>query len=279
MAREARAPTLVDRTDERAVIDLLLTRVRAGTSQALVMEGEAGVGKTALLGYLTGQATGYQVLPVVGVQSEMELAFAGLHQLCVPLLGRLDGVPGPQREALLTAFGMSASPPPDRFLVGLAVLSLLSAAAEDRPLIGVIDDAQWLDQASAQALGFVARRLAADAVGLVFVARIPGDEIAGLPRLTVRGLRESDARTLLESTLPGPVDARIRDRFITEARGNPLALLELPRGLTGPDMAGGFGLPGAAGIRPDRGELPTPDRCPVIRGTAAAGAGRGGSVR
>jgi DNA-binding CsgD family transcriptional regulator len=248
MVAERHEVALIDRIDERRVIDRLVDAVREGRSQALVVHGEAGVGKTALLDYLAGQAVNCRVARTVAVQSEMELPFAGLHQVCAPLLDRLGSVPGPQREALLTAFGMSAGPPPDRFLFGLAVLSLLSAAAEDRPLIGIIDDAQWLDQASAQALGFAARRLAADPVGLVFAAREPGEEIAGLPRLAVDGLQEADARALLATTLAGPVDARIRKRFIAEARGNPLALLEIPRGLTPAEMAGGFGLPGALSV-------------------------------
>jgi hypothetical protein len=251
MAAQRHRATLIDRVDERRVIDRLVATVQAGQSQVLVMHGEAGVGKTALLDYLAEQASGYRVVRTVAVQSEMELPFAGLHQMCAPLLGWLGGVPGPQRSALLTAFGMSAGPPPDRFLVGLAVLSLLSAVAEDRPLMGIIDDAQWLDRASAQALGFAARRLGADAVGLVFAVREPGEEVAGLPRMAVEGLRDADARALLDATLPGPVDERIKKRFIAEARGNPLALLELPRGLTPAEMAGGFGLPGAFAV-PER---------------------------
>lgn len=241
MAAHRHGATLIDRVDERRVIDRLVAAVQAGQSQVLVMHGEAGVGKTALLDYLAGQASGCRVVRTVAVQSEMELPFAGLHQMCAPLLGWLGGVPGPQRSALLTAFGMSAGPPPDRFLVGLAVLSLLSAVADDRPLMGIIDDAQWLDRASAQALGFAARRLGADAVGLVFAVREPSEEVAGLPRMAVEGLRDADARALLDSTLPGPVDERVKKRFIAEARGNPLALLELPRGLTPTEMAGGFG--------------------------------------
>ena len=180
-----------------------------------------------------------------GVQTEMELAFAGLHQLCAPMLGRAEHLPVPQRDALRTAFGLAAGPPPDRFLVGLAALSLLSEVAAERPLICLVDDEQWLDQASAQALGFVARRLAADPVGLVFAAREPGAELAGLPELEVGGLRESDARALLDSALAGPLDDRVRDQIVAEAQGNPLALLELPRGLSPAELAGGFGLPGA----------------------------------
>lgn len=245
MAREPRAATLIDRIHERRVIDRFVNAVLAGQSQVLVVHGEAGVGKTALLGYLTDQATGCRVLPTVAVQSEMELPFAGLHQMCSPLLDRLDSVPGPQRDALLIAFGMSAGPPPDRFLVGLAVLGLLSAVAEEKPLIGIVDNAQWLDRASAQALGFAARRLHAEPAGLVFAVREPGEDVAGLPLLAVEGLSDADARALLDSTLAGPVDDRIRQRFIAEARGNPLALLELPRGLTAAEIAGGFGLPGA----------------------------------
>ena len=176
----------------------------------------------------------------------MELAFAGLHQLCAPMLDRAERLPVPQRDALRTAFGLAAGPPPDRFLVGLAVLSLLSEVAAERPLICLVDDEQWLDRASAQALGFAARRLAADPVGLVFAARDPGAELAGLPELEVGGLRDDDARALLEAALAGPLDARVRDLIIAETRGNPLALLELPRGLSPAELAGGFGLPGAA---------------------------------
>jgi hypothetical protein len=203
------------------------------------------VGKTVLLDYLADRARGCRVVRAVGVQSEMELAFAGLHQLCAPVLDRLDRLPVPQHDALRTAFGISAGPRPDRFLVGLAVLSLLSEVAGERPVICLIDDQQWLDQASAQALGFVARRLAAEPVGLVFAARVAGDELAGLPVLEVEGLREDHARALLDSALPGPLDARVRDLIIAEAQGNPLALLVLPRGRTPTELAGGFGLPGA----------------------------------
>ena len=219
--------------------------VRAGESRVLVLRGEPGVGKTALLEYLAGQSAGCRVARAAGIQSEMELAFAGLHQLCAPMLDRLESLPAPQRDALRTAFGISAGPAPDRFLVGLAVLGLLSEVAGERPLVCVVDDEQWLDNASAQALGFVARRLAAEPVGLAFAARVTGEELAGLPELVVEGLRDGDARALLDSVLAAPLDARVRDRIVAETRGNPLALLELPRGLTPAQLAGGFGLPGA----------------------------------
>ena len=226
----------------------LVTAVRAGESRVLVVRGEPGVGKTALLDYLDEQAEGCRVVHVAGVQSEMDFAFAGLHQLLAPMLDYLEQLPVPQREALRTVFGLSEGPVPDRFLVALAVLSLLSEAAGERPLLCVIDDEQWLDQASAQALGFAARRLGADPVGLVFAARVPGEELAGLPELAVGGLAEANARALLDSALAGPLDARVRDQIVAEAEGNPLALLELPRGMTPAELAGGFGLPAARSL-------------------------------
>jgi DNA-binding CsgD family transcriptional regulator len=232
------------RQDECVALVRLLERARAGRSAALVLEGEAGVGKTALLDYAISCASDLRVLRAVGVESEMELAFAALHQLCAPLLDLLDGLPSPQRDALAITFGLSAGAVPDRFFVGLAVLGLLSGAAEERPLLCVIDDAQWLDRASAQALAFVARRLLAESVVMLFAAREPGDEFQGLPGLVVTGLLESDARDLLRSAIPGRLDDRVADRIIGEARGVPLALLELPRGLTAAQLAGGFGLPG-----------------------------------
>jgi DNA-binding CsgD family transcriptional regulator len=236
-------PSLYGRRRECAVLDELLEQVRRGRSTVLVMRGEAGVGKTALLEYVAGRAQGCRLARVTGVRSEMGLTFAGLHQLCATMLSRAQCLPVPQREALRIAFGLAAGPQPDRFLVGLAVLSLVSEVAAERPLVCVIDDEQWLDHASAQALGFAARRLAADPVGLVISARVPGEELTGLRELTVAGLPDADARALLESALPGPLDARVRDLIVSETGGNPLALLELPRGLTPAQLAGGFGLP------------------------------------
>ena len=236
---------LIGRRAECGVLDRLVAAVRAGESRALVVHGEPGVGKTALLEYLAGQASGCRVARAWGVQSEMELAFAVLHQLCVPILDRLERLPAPQRDALRTAFGVSAGPAPDRFLIGLAVLGLLSEVAGDRPLVCIVDDEQWLDSASAQVLAFVGRRLGTESVSLVFGARVPTGDLAGLPELVIGGLWENDARALLDSALPGPLDARVRDQIIAEAHGNPLALLELPRGWTAAELAGGFGLPGA----------------------------------
>jgi DNA-binding CsgD family transcriptional regulator len=236
---------LTDRRAERGVLDGLIEAMRAGESRVLVVHGEAGVGKTALLEYLADRASRCRILRVVGVQSEMELAFAGLHQLCAPLLDQLRVLPGPQREALRAAFGMSAGPAPDRFLVGLASLGLLAEAAAERPVLCLVDDAQWLDRASAQVLAFVARRLGAESVGLVFSARVADGELAILPGLEVKGLPERDARALLDAALTGPVDARVREQIVAETQGNPLALLELPRSSTPIHLAGGFGLPGA----------------------------------
>src|SRR5262252_580058 len=246
--RLGRVAGLTDRLSECDALDRLVDAVRAGESRALVVRGDPGVGKTVLVDHLAGRAaeSGCRVARAVGVQSEMELAFAGVHQLCAPMLDRLGKIPVPQHDALRTAFGVAAGPPPDRFFVGLAVLSLLSEVAGERPLVCVVDDGQWLDRASLQALGFVARRLGADPVGLVFAVRDPGAALAGLPELAIEGLRDDDARALLESAVAGPLDARVRDLIVAETRGNPLALLELPRGLTPAELAGGFGLPGAA---------------------------------
>ena len=236
---------LLDRLPERAVLGQLLDGARAGRSGVLVVRGEAGVGKTALLDWAVGSAAGLRVARVAGVESEMELAFAALQQLCAPMLGKLAGLPGPQRDALGVAFGLSSGVAPDRFLVGLAALSLLSEVAEQQPLLCVVDDAQWLDRASAQALAFVARRLLAERVALVFAAREPGGEFRGLPELLVGGLHDGDARELLSSAFRWPLDERVRDRILAEARGNPLALLELPRGV--PDVPGVAGPPGSPG--------------------------------
>jgi DNA-binding CsgD family transcriptional regulator len=246
--RRSRATGLVDRHGECDALDALIAAVRSGESRVLVVRGDPGAGKTVLVDYLAGRASGAEcrVARAGGVQSEMELAFAGLHQLCAPMLDRAERLPAPQRDALRTALGVAAGPPPDRFLVGLAVLSLLSEVAGERPLICVVDDEQWLDHASAQALGFAARRLAADPVGLVITAREPGAELAGLPELEVGGLGDDDAQVLLEEALTGPLDERVRDLIVAETRGNPLALLELPRGLSPAELAGGFGLPSSA---------------------------------
>src|SRR6185437_1633426 len=229
--RSEPVPALLGRQREREALDDLAEDLRSGRGWALVVRGEAGVGKSALLEYAAGAAADMRVVRAVGVESEMELAFASLHQLCAPLLDRLERLPVPQRDALGIAFGLRGGGAPDRFLAGLAALTLLSEAAEERPLLCVIDDAQWLDRASAQALAFAARRLLAEPVGLMFGAREPGEQLRGLPDLEVRGLRDEDARTLLRSVVRVRLDERIRDRIVAETNGNPLALLELPRGL------------------------------------------------
>ena len=236
------------RRSECQALDRLLEAVRGGRSGALVLRGEAGIGKTALLEYAIESASDLRVVRAVVVESEMELAFAGLHQLCAPMLDRIDRLPGPQHDALGIAFGLRAGAVPDRFFVGLAVLSLLSEVAEERPLVCVVDDAQWLDRVSAQTLGFVARRLLAESVLVLFAARESGEELRGLPELEVRGLHDEDARELLDSVIRGPLDERVRERIAAETRGNPLALLELPRGLSPAQLAGGFGLPGALSL-------------------------------
>jgi DNA-binding CsgD family transcriptional regulator len=244
MATPDPGPGLLGRQSERAALDLLVSAVHAGDSQTLVLRGEAGVGKSALLDYVAERAASCRILHAIGVEAEMELAYAGLHQLCTPLFDRLEPLPAPQRDALATAFGLQAGEAPDRFLVSLAVLSLLGEAAEEQPLICLVDDAQWLDRASAQVLAFVARRLQAESVALVFGLREldQDDVLSGLPELVVEGLGYDDARALLESVITGPLDERIRDRIIGETAGNPLALLELPRGRNPAELAGGFGL-------------------------------------
>src|SRR4051794_26848420 len=236
------------RRDECAVLDGLLEDARAGRSGVLVLRGDPGVGKTALLEYAITSGSDMRVLRAVGAEAEMELAFAAAHQLCMSVLDRLERLPGPQRDALATTFGLSAGGVPDRFFVGLAVLGLLSEVAEKRPLLCVIDDAQWLDRASAQALALVARRMLAEPVVMLFAAREPSNLLAGLPELVVGGLGNADARALLASVIPGRLDERITDELLAETRGNPLALLELPRGLSAAELAGGFGLPGALSL-------------------------------
>ena len=230
------------RSREREQLGRLLTAIRSGRSGVLVVRGEAGIGKTALLEQLIDQAAGCTVARATGVQADMELPFAGLQQLFGSMLGPLERLPDPQREAVEVAFGLRSGPAPDRFEVGLAMLGLLAEVTEQEPLLCVIDDAQWLDQASARTLAFVARRLMAESVALAFAVRDPADEqtFAGLPELTVEGLGDEDARGLLGSAIAGRVDERVIERIVAETRGNPLALLELPRGLSAAELAGGF---------------------------------------
>src|SRR4051812_44607355 len=248
-SRELAGPAgLRGRASECALLDELVAAIRRGESRSLVLRGEAGIGKTALLDYLMASASDLTVVRAVGVESDMELGFASLQQLCAPLLDRLPDLPDPQRRAVEIVFGLSAGPAPDRFFVGLAVLGLFAAAAERRPLLCVVDDAQWLDQASALTLAFVARRLLAEPVAIVFSAREPGEELLHVPELEVCGVHNGDARALLSSAVRFRLDERIRDRIIAETRGNPLALLELPRGLTATQLAGGFGLVGAQAL-------------------------------
>jgi len=248
-------PRLLGRTGELQVLDRLIANVRSGQSAVLVVRGEPGIGKTALLRRLTGQASGFQVIRGSGIESEMELAFAGLHQLCVPMLGRLGALAEPQRRGLSVAFGLDSGHNPDRFLVALGALSLMAETSEEQPLLCVVDDAQWLDQASAQVLGFVGRRLLAESIALVFAARPPSegiaspDPLAGLPELRLDGLAAEPARALLATVTSGPLDESVRTRIIEETHGNPLALLELCRGPGAAELAGGFALP-------DAGDLP-----------------------
>jgi DNA-binding CsgD family transcriptional regulator/tetratricopeptide (TPR) repeat protein len=232
---------LLGRGSECALLDGLIRDIRRGESRSLVLRGEAGIGKTALLEYLIAAASDLMVARAVAMESEVELAYAGLHQLCGPLLSRLEALPGPQRQALEMVFGLSVGAAPDRFLVALAVLSLLSEVSEERPVLCVVDDAQWLDQSSALTLAFVARRLLAEPVGLVFAAREPGDQLRDLPELEVGGLRDGDARALLGSAVRFRLDDQVRDRIVAETRGSPLALLEIPRSLSATELAG-FGM-------------------------------------
>lgn len=243
LADPVRGPgSLYGRGSECSLLDDVVAALRGGESRALLIHGEAGIGKTALLNYVVAAAADMRLLHAAGVESEMELPFASLHQLCSPLLDTVAQLPPPQRDALEVTFGRTAGPAPDRFLVGLAVLTLLSRTAEECPVLCVVDDAQWLDEVSAKTLAFVARRLLAEPVGLLLAAREPTADLRGLPDLEVLGLPNGDARALLRSAVMFRLDERVRDRIVAETRGNPLALLELPRGLTAEQLAGGFGL-------------------------------------
>jgi DNA-binding CsgD family transcriptional regulator len=235
--------TLVGRARECEALDRLIATVLAGSSQVLVLRGEPGVGKTSLVRYLSERLSAWRVASARGVESEMELDYSALHQLCRPLLEHLEQLPPPQRDALATVFGLSAGPAPDRLLVALAALSLFAEAAEGQPLACIVDDAQWLDSASAQVLAFIARRLLAERVALVCAVRagVANDVLATLPSLSLRGISDADARTLLLANLHGPLDAAVADRIVAESHGNPLALLELPRTWTAAELAGGFG--------------------------------------
>jgi DNA-binding CsgD family transcriptional regulator len=233
------------RARECGILDGLLDDVRHGASRTLVVRGEPGIGKTALLDYAVASARGFAFIRAAGFESESGLAFAALQQLCAPILDRLDRLPEPQRDALNTAFGLKNGPSPDAFLIGLGVLGLLSEAAEKQPLLCVVDSQQLLDHASTQALAFAGRRLFAEPVGMVFATSGPSPELTGLPDLAVPGLRDADARALLVDALAAPLDQHVLDRIVAETRGNPLALLELPKGLSPAELAGGFGLPTA----------------------------------
>jgi DNA-binding CsgD family transcriptional regulator len=241
---------LAGRATECAKLDELLADAHLGQSSVLVLRGEPGIGKSALLDYAAEHAEGCLVLRATGVEWEMELPFAALHQLCVGLLAGRERLPAPQRDALTTAFGLSSGAQPDRFLVGLAVLTLVSDAAEEHPIVCLVDDVQWLDRSSVQVLAFVARRLAAEAVVLLCAEREPGalEELAGLPELRVAGISDASARELLASVITPPLDERVRDRILAETHGNPLALMELPRGSSTVVLAGGFGLPGDGSV-------------------------------
>jgi DNA-binding CsgD family transcriptional regulator len=234
---------LLGRKRERGDLDRLLAAARDGHGGAIVMLGEPGIGKTALMDQVAASASDFQILRTAGREGEVELAFAALQQLCAPGLDRLERLPSVQGEALGVALGLSGGEPPDRLLVALAALTLLAEMAAERPVLCVVDDAQWLDTASAQAIAFVARRLTTEAVAFVFSARELPDEFRDLPEMVIEGLGDADARTLFGSVFPYRVDVPVLDRIVTETHGNPLALLELPRGLSPAQLAGGFGLP------------------------------------
>ncbi|MBV8349141.1 MAG: ATP-binding protein, partial [Mycolicibacterium sp.] len=243
--------SLCGRRSECATLDGLLDRVRGGRSAVVVVRGEPGIGKTALLGYVTDRAVGFTIARCVGVESEMELAFAGLRDLCMPMLSGLDALVEPQRQALTVALGLASGDRPEPFLVALAALSLLAEASADWPVVCIVDDVQWLDGATAQVLGFVGRRLLAEPVALVFGARTlaaSGDPLAGLPELRLSGLDEQSARALLASVSTARVDESVRARIVEEAHGNPLALLELGAGLGTADFAGGFAVADAVSV-------------------------------
>jgi DNA-binding CsgD family transcriptional regulator len=239
---------LLGRARECRTLDELLDAVRRGESRTLVVHGEPGIGKTALLDYLTASADGFKVLGAAGSESETELAFAALHQVCTPILDHSERLPEPQRDALRIAFGLQTGSAPDRFLISLGVLGLLSEASDAQPLLCVIDNEQALDRASAQALVFAARRLFAEPVAMVFACNVPGADLIGLPELQVAGLRDDDARKLLTTALSAPLDEDVLDRIVAETRGNPLALLELPKELSPNELAGGFGVPAVPGL-------------------------------
>src|SRR6202166_448158 len=245
MVVRARAEQLIGRTRERAVLERLLDTARDGHGAVLVVYGDPGVGKTALLEHALEAGRDFRVVRTAGVEGEMELDYAALQRLCSPILEFIERLPDPQRDALGVAFGLSAGQAPSPFLVGLAALGLLSEAAKQEPLLSVVDDAQWLDGASARALAFVARRLLVERIALAFATRNVGSGLARFPELRVEPLGRRDARALLESVLAARLDESVLERIIAETRGNPLALLELPRGLTPAQLAGGFGLPPA----------------------------------
>jgi hypothetical protein len=250
-------PGMFGRTGELEILRRLIAKARSGRSAVLVVRGEPGIGKTELLRQLTAAASGFRVARVAGVESEMELPFAGLYQLCAPMLDRLGSLAEPQRRGLSVAFGLAPGESPDRFLVALGALSLMAEAAEEQPMLCVVDDAQWLDQASAQVLGFVGRRLLAEPIALIFATRTPApgdpssDHLAGLPELRLGGLDEQSARALLATVASGPLDESVRARILKETHGHPLALLELYRGRSAADLAGGFALPDARNL-PER---------------------------
>ena len=243
-AMTGRAPGFVGRARERAALDRMLDDIHEGKSSALVIRGEPGIGKTALMQYCARQASGCLVAQIAGVESELEMPFAAIHQLCRPLLAGIDALPDPQQQALRVAFGLAAGATPDRFVVGLAVLGLLVEASAERPLVCLVDDAQWLDEPSRLVLGFVGRRLLAEPLLLLLAVREVGNEqlIPGLESLTLEGLTEEDACSLLMATAPVRLDGQVRDRLIAETGGNPLSLLELPREMSQAELVGGFGV-------------------------------------